>query len=707
MAVNEAKIILSAEDKTRAAFQSAVGNFEKLGIASGKLSSSLATLFGGLTLGGVVAMGVQISKEIDAFNDLKDTTGASIENISALDRVARETGGSFENVASSLTKFNKVLQGTKADSEEASVFKKLGLDVDSLKQQDPAEALLKTAQAFQKFTIDGDYARNIQILFGKSVQEVAPFLKDLAEKGQLVATTTTQMAEEVEALNKEFYKLSANSTDIKRAFMGDLAIGLNAAFKAFKETRQESNLLVASMTALQAIFQGSEQNQTDKKMVELTDKFLIAQNMLDASKAAGDSPERIKARQDEVNRLREEIRLTQGYRTVLDGVNGAKAPDKKPGMGGVKGKAVSDTAAMSYIDGLNKEIATLGGTSTKTDEVFAHLVTNWDKFTQAQKIEALALADLIDQKKQDIKVNEDQTKSYSALSDALDKSNDIYADLLKSMRDSAAEMEFELSLLGKTAQEVEKLRHERALASKVNSAVNQIAADEMLSQEEKLRRINALYAAAGREAEAFGKIQADALDKQNNAMRGMNDAIQEYLDNLKKHGNDTAQATTRILQSTEDALTQFFTTGKLNARSLIDTIIAEFMRLRVVKPLMASLFGDGGIFGAAASNMGTGGATGIEFDTGSFPMLAGGGPASGGSPYIVGERGPELFIPNSSGTVIPNNKMAGGTVFAPVYNVNIDSRSDAASVYAGVRQMLAQHSRQQRDDLERMGVIAA
>lgn len=36
---------------------------------------------------------------------------------------------------------------------------------------------------------------------------------------------------------------------------------------------------------------------------------------------------------------------------------------------------------------------------------------------------------------------------------------------------------------------------------------------------------------------------------------------------------------------------------------------------------------------------------------------ANGGPVTGNSPYIVGERGPELFVPNESGTIIPNNKV--------------------------------------------------
>lgn len=701
MAINEAKIILSAEDKTRAAFQSAVGNFEKLGIASGKLTSSLGALLGGVTIGGIVAMGVQIAKDVDAFNDLKDTTGASIENISALDRIARETGGTFENVATSLTKFNKVLQGTKAGSEEESVFKKLSLDADALKKLDPADALLQTAKAFQKFGIDGDYARNVGVLFGKSVQEIAPFLKDLAEKGQLVATTSTQMAEEMEALNKEFYKLSANATDLKRAFMGDLAIGLNAGFKAFKEAREESNLLVASMKALQAIFNGSEKNQTDRELVGLTDKLFKAQDMLDASRAARDTPERIKARENEVKRLQELVNLTLGYRKALDIVQEVQPSAAKPGMGGVKAKPtkeVTDIGAQTYIDGLNKEIAALSGTASKADDVYAHLIRNADKFTEAEMIEALELADLIDLKKQKQKLDEDQVKSFTALSEAIDKSNESYADMLKAARDDAAQMEFELSLLGKTTQEVEALQFARAQAAKVNSAVNQIAADEMLSQEEKLKRINALYAAAGREAAAFGKIQADALDKQNNAMRGMSDAIQEYLDNLKKHGTETAQATTRILQSTEDALTQFFTTGKLNARSLIDTIIAEFMRLQVVKPLMASIFGGGGLFGSGGSS-GFGAAAGLEFDTGSFPSFA------VGTDYVPRDMLAQI---HKGERIVPaaQNRGGVGMTFAPVTNISVAGGMNQGEVISTVSRALAENNRNWSQQLQRAGVLA-
>ena len=55
-----------------------------------------------------------------------------------------------------------------------------------------------------------------------------------------------------------------------------------------------------------------------------------------------------------------------------------------------------------------------------------------------------------------------------------------------------------------------------------------------------------------------------------------------------------------------------------------------------------------------------------------LPGLANGGPASAGRSYLVGERGPEIFTPKSSGTVIPNNMIGGGGVVNNI-NVSVDA----------------------------------
>jgi hypothetical protein len=43
-----------------------------------------------------------------------------------------------------------------------------------------------------------------------------------------------------------------------------------------------------------------------------------------------------------------------------------------------------------------------------------------------------------------------------------------------------------------------------------------------------------------------------------------------------------------------------------------------------------------------------------------YPLRAAGGPVSARQPYVVGEKGPELFVPNNSGNIIPNSGASGG-----------------------------------------------
>lgn len=172
---------------------------------------------------------------IDVMNDLKDATGASIENISALEDVGARTGTSFESVSSTLIKFNKVLSEAKGGSEVTAILTKLGLSAEELKRIDPAEALRQTAVALSRYADDGDKARIVQELFGKSIAEAAPFLADLAKQGKLNATVTTQQAEEAEKFNQQLAALQKNATDSARSIVGQLIPALNNIFDAYQK----------------------------------------------------------------------------------------------------------------------------------------------------------------------------------------------------------------------------------------------------------------------------------------------------------------------------------------------------------------------------------------------------------------------------------------------------------------------------------------
>ncbi len=69
-----------------------------------------------------------------------------------------------------------------------------------------------------------------------------------------------------------------------------------------------------------------------------------------------------------------------------------------------------------------------------------------------------------------------------------------------------------------------------------------------------------------------------------------------------------------------------------------------------------------------------------------FPGFAGGGSPPVGKPSVVGEEGPELFVPRQAGTIIPNDKMGGGGSTNIV--VNVDASGSAVQGDAGQAESL-------------------
>ena len=74
-------------------------------------------------------------------------------------------------------------------------------------------------------------------------------------------------------------------------------------------------------------------------------------------------------------------------------------------------------------------------------------------------------------------------------------------------------------------------------------------------------------------------------------------------------------------------------------------------------------------------------------------MLAMGGPVSAGSPYVVGEKGPELFVPRSSGSIVPNGAMGSSSGGAGGVTINYNiasgvSRSELVPILEQERKRL-------------------
>jgi hypothetical protein len=61
-------------------------------------------------------------------------------------------------------------------------------------------------------------------------------------------------------------------------------------------------------------------------------------------------------------------------------------------------------------------------------------------------------------------------------------------------------------------------------------------------------------------------------------------------------------------------------------------------------------------------------------------LRAKGGPVFAGHPYIVGEKGPEWFVPRSSGTIIPHGQGGGPTRSVTIQNMNVRADDDIYAI---------------------------
>jgi hypothetical protein len=125
-------------------------------------------------------------------------------------------------------------------------------------------------------------------------------------------------------------------------------------------------------------------------------------------------------------------------------------------------------------------------------------------------------------------------------------------------------------------------------------------------------------------------------------------------------------------------------TGENAFDSLVDVVARSMLemvaRLAIINPIMNAVFGLGGA-GTSTTALAT---LGSVFGGGK----AGGGSVSGGMSYLVGEKGPEIFSPNTSGAIIPNHKLGmggGGTV----NSYSIDARGASVDAVRELRQMMA------------------
>ena len=167
--------------------------------------------------------------------------------------------------------------------------------------------------------------------------------------------------------------------------------------------------------------------------------------------------------------------------------------------------------------------------------------------------------------------------------------------------------------------------------------------------------------------------QQQAVDRQKLDIQNMS-PLQAYRYNLQSSVANINDAMESIqvdgIQSLTDGLAGAVAgTQKLGDvfKNVAQQIIADLVKIQIQKAIVGTLgsaLNLGGLFGGTTSlvsNSAVASAAG-GYDFSAIPLAgarATGGPVTSGLPYLVGERGPEIVVPGSSGQVIPNDELSG------------------------------------------------
>jgi phage-related minor tail protein len=225
---------------------------------------------------------------------------------------------------------------------------------------------------------------------------------------------------------------------------------------------------------------------------------------------------------------------------------------------------------------------------------------------------------------------------------------DIYKESRKKFED-----------LAKTEQDSIEKERERLQVYKENIMASQQDLDIALSRLKTQQDLVALN-----KQENMKDVDREAAAARINYLDKQREAVIMQREELKRL-QDMNQS---VFNNMGNAIDNFVRTGKLSFKDLTRSIIQDLISI-AMKAQMMSMFKGFSFFTSPSSA----GQFEADINTSGFNIAgtrAAGGPVSGGSTYLVGEQGPELFVPQGAGTIMPNKMVGAMTNNQPqvVYN---------------------------------------
>jgi len=245
----ESKLILTAEDRTAAAWASLKQQGEKAyGAVKGAAASTAATLattfagvFGGLAVTGIYASFVAQTVEANGtIKDLQESFGATLDGLSQIRAGAAISGKSLAEMEDPINKLAKSLaESSDASSDSARAIKALGLNLDDIRKMSPDQALIAVAKASQDFANGTNKAAVITALFGREGAKLIPVLNDIAEAEGKYLKLTQEQIDASDEFDKNIKRLNLSFSDFKTEIGNSVIPALSEVIEFTRRAQRE------------------------------------------------------------------------------------------------------------------------------------------------------------------------------------------------------------------------------------------------------------------------------------------------------------------------------------------------------------------------------------------------------------------------------------------------------------------------------------
>jgi len=636
--------------KVADATKNASGAFGGFGNALGSINGLLGAFGVGLSVSALVGFGKALLNDADALVKMSDRTGISIQALQRLQVAGDDAGNTIEEMSSAINQMQNRLAG--GDASATGALQKLGMSFADIKSLSPDKQFIAISDALRGVEDPAQQVAIAMDLFGKSGASVLPTLKrgfdDVRDAAVGMSEETAQALDKMGDDFQAFYRTSKGvAAGVVVELYRIVQDGLNPLTYGFNSAKREVESWKQALTGAMGAAETGAPNLMAAFGVDMSKQFELSESALRAFDREMAESQAIKEKDAAAAK-----RVADEYAKFVGVVNDVvqSARDWRDVLLEIDGSVVQAIGYYREQGVALEKIATMYGlTSAQSSAVATALKVEAESIASTSRLWAEYAS---------IRSAQGSTATERQIADVQRWAAETAAAAQRAGTDTMA---FYEALAADTTAKLSAISVDWA---KINS---ELSTGTQAGLQEIADKAQATYQAA---LAHVGEFSDGAIQR----FRDTADAAQLA---ANAFGTGFESASVRATAALQETVNQ-----AAKAKAALDMMFAgdavptsESLSAAAMRP--GSFLG----FGGGTMQQGT---TGFVSNM-PWPARANGGPVSSGQPYMVGERGPEIFTPSQSGFITPNG---GGNSITVNISAGVFDRSTVAGLADQIGQEL-------------------